>query len=330
MSLTSHLKDPASPVHRFVRERFPRVRAVVRPANADLKGAGTIRPEGDVHWGTIGTAVDHRIRYYFGPAHEAGAVQGGAFMLKRGMMRGTLGEDPDELTRFAGQAEALGDLVPGFFGGLDEALARLRPWREPRPRLAPEEERLLCRYCVGLALFEQVFRIGRVSPGSLLADPEPARTADELLARVPDAWVDDLSSLSRAFSDSQGDLLRGAREARLGPTFDGSHDVGGADADLILDGCLVDIKTTTTPKVTAEMIRQLVGYVLLDYSGSYGIEEVAIYLSRQQRLVRWSLKELLSELCDPAIDVPPPALEMLRDAFRSAVGSKPDNPGFGK
>ncbi len=314
MSLTSHLKNPASPVHRFVRENFPNARAVVRAANADLKGVQTIRPAGSVHWGTVGAAIDHRIRYYFGPAHEAGAVRGGALMLRRGMMRGTLDEDPDALTVFAEQTEALQALIPDFFGRLDEELARLQPWGSPDRRLDTDDEALMCRYCVGLALFEQVFRVGRVSPGSPLVEPEPARTADELLSRVPDAWVEDLGVLSRMFFDSQRDLVGGAHEVSIGPTFDGSSDVGGADADFILDGLLVDVKTTTTPKITAEMLHQLLGYVLLDYSDSHGVREVSVYLARQARLVRWDLGSFLADMGAPEGHLPE-----FRRSFAAAV-----------
>lgn len=316
MSLTSHLKDPKSPVHGFVREHFPNTRSVVRAANADLKGAQTIRPAGAVHWGTVGTAIDHRIRYHFGPAHEAGALRGGAFMLERGMMRGTLHEDPETLDTLAVQTEAFRRSIPAFFAKLDEDLSRLRPWQDLR-RFSPDDEALLCRNCVGLALFEQVFRVGRVSSRSPLVEPSPAWTADELLARVPDLWVDDLRELSWAFLDSHGDLSRGVHKAALGPTFEGSLDVGGADADLVLDGLLVDVKTTTNAKIAAEMLYQLLGYVLLDYSNRLGVWGVAVYLSRQRRLVRWALDELLEDL-GAARDLPE-----LREAFSAALRPSP-------
>ena len=304
MSLTSHLKDPSSPVRRFVRESFPKAGAVVRAANAGLKGAETIKPEGAVHWSTVGTAADYRIRYYLGPAHEAGAARYGARMLEGRLMRVDRIEELEEsevraaFEGLAAEAGGFRDSVPELFAGLEEALARSMPWQEPR-RLGPDREALLCRHCAVLALFEQVFRVGRVSPGSPLIEPHPARTTDELLARVPDLWVDDLRELSWAFIDSQGELVRGTREKALGPTFDGSPDVGGADADMILDGLLVDVKTTTTPKITAEMLYQLVGYALLDYSDRHAVREVAVYLSRQRRLVRWPLDGLLADLGAP-------------------------------
>lgn len=295
MSLTSQLKNKVSPVRRFMSDAFPNTRAIVRAANAELKDAETIHPAGEVHWGTVGAAADHRIRHYFGAAHEGAAVREGARIIETGWMRGTLDEDPEEILRFADQVEVLRGTARSFFVSLDETLSRLGPWQDPRPRLDEEDERLLCRYCGVLALIEQVFRFGRIPPGSPLIEPEPAQDLSELLSRVPDAWVDDLCALSCAFHDSQGELLGEVRHVELGPTFDGSRDAGGADADMILDGLLVDVKTTITPKVTGEMIHQLLGYVLLDYSDRYGIQQVGIYLSRQRKLITWTLDALLSE-----------------------------------
>ena len=320
MSLTSHLKDPASPVRIFIRDVSPNMRAVVREANAGLEGAATIRPEGAVHWSTVGTAADYRIRYHLGPAHEAGAARHGASMLEGRMMRADRLEGLREAEAraafddLAAEAGGFRDSVPAFFAGLEGVLARLLPWQEPR-RLGPDDEALLCRHCAVLALFEQVFRVGQVSPGSPLVLPGPARTADELLARVPDLWVEDLAEISRAFLDSQGDRVRGAREAALGPTFEGSLDVGGADADMILDGLLVDVKTTTSPKISAEMLYQLLGYALLDYPDRYAVREVGVYLSRQGRLVRWPLDGLLRDLGSVR------GLPELRDDFAAVAGA---------
>ena len=48
----------------------------------------------------------------------------------------------------------------------------------------------------------------------------------------------------------------------LGPTFDGSGCVGGADADMILGTSLIDVKTTVDPKVTRDGLWQILGYAL--------------------------------------------------------------------
>ena len=51
-----------------------------------------------------------------------------------------------------------------------------------------------------------------------------------------------------------------------GPAFAGSTDIGGADADFIVGGLLLDCKATTTPtRLGSTEIGQLAGYLLLDY-----------------------------------------------------------------
>ena len=64
------------------------------------------------------------------------------------------------------------------------------------------------------------------------------------------AIVADVVLLSGMFFERHQDLIR----SRFG-----SVDVpGGADLDMIIDGCLFDFKTTLKPKVTTEALRQLV------------------------------------------------------------------------
>jgi hypothetical protein len=83
----------------------------------------------------------------------------------------------------------------------------------------------------------------------------------------------------------------------IGPVFAGSGDVGGADADWIAAGLLVDVKATATPeKVSREDVHQLVCYALLDYDDRYGIERVGWYFARAGWLVSWDLDEFLGLL----------------------------------
>jgi len=102
----------------------------------------------------------------------------------------------------------------------------------------------------------------------------------------------------------------------LNPLFAGSGEIGGADADLIAAGCLIDVKTTVDPKFSkTRLLYQLLGYVLLDYEDAYRIRSVAIYLSRQALLVRWPLQPLVAML----VGGKAPSLSELRGSFREAV-----------
>lgn len=200
--------------------------------------------------------------------------------------------------------EGMRDLdEPGFRNSLNSALRQFRPAGK---RLEREQEELLVRYCIVLALFEEIFRAG-LHPRSPLIFPSPKTTVTELLAIAEDHWVDDLCALSWAFYDEHSELF--SQPTTLNPTFDGSKDVGGADADLIVVGCLIDIKTTINPKLSANWLYQLLGYVLLDYSDRYEIGKVGIYFARQQKLIQWPLESLLKSL---AVSEAPPLNELRR------------------
>ena len=100
----------------------------------------------------------------------------------------------------------------------------------------------------------------------------------------------------------------------LNPHFEGSTDVGGADGDLILNRCLIDFKTTVNPKLDPEWLRQLVGYVLLDYSNAHEIDSIAIYLARQKILLQWPIEELLHALSGEIIN-----LSTMRTEFKEVT-----------
>ncbi len=66
--------------------------------------------------------------------------------------------------------------------------------------------------------------------------------------------------------------------------------VGGADADLIIDDMLRDIKTIKSGKMDAGQVRELLGYYVLNQIGGVNgkkitINRLAIYFSRYGELV---------------------------------------------
>jgi hypothetical protein len=307
MSLTSHLKNPDSPVLAFMRAAFPHTPALTRPANAKLRAATTIRPRGSVPYWLIGMAFDYRLRYALAitPFQRTVAAHGASMLAPCAL--------PSGATLIHGETPVLDPTaVAGFVAALDCDIAAIRPVRR---RLARDEEERLCRYCVVLALFETVARNGDVEYLRPLVK-HPHAALEELLAMADAAWVDDLCALSGALHDHLEDL-RGERLV-LNPTFAGSIDVGGADADLIVDGCLLDIKTTINPRVEAQFLYQLLGYVLLDYTNQYGINSVGLYYARQGVTLRWPLEEVLPLLTGESA----PDVERYRTGFASLFEGK--------
>jgi len=124
--------------------------------------------------------------------------------------------------------------------------------------------------------------------------PAVKRNVEELLAIPQVVELDDLGALFALFYDRCHDLL--SRPHVLNPTFAGSLDVGGADADFIVDGCLIDMKATISSQIRADFLYQLAGYLLLDYHDAYHITSVGIYMVRQGLLLKWDVSAFLQKL----------------------------------
>ena len=287
MSLTSHLKQPQSPVRRFLLESFPNTGALVGQARKQLIGIPTIRPDGSIPYGTIGTALDYRLRYYFAltPIQELVAWEGAAQLCGRPRVLSDGVAISNYIPNEEGEPMLSQELIDEFFTGLAGLLDCVQP---PRKKLEIHQEELIARYCIVLALFEEVFR-AHVAKSPLYN--RRYDTVTELLAITQPHWLTDLCNLSWLFYDRFSYLL--ASPAVLNPIFDGSKDIGGADADLILDGYLLDIKTTLNPRVDPQWLYQLIGYVLLDFSDSFQLQGVGLYLARQGLLLKWPLYELI-------------------------------------
>lgn len=113
----------------------------------------------------------------------------------------------------------------------------------------------------------------------------------------PDAGdVSDLRSLWRTLED--GGLRDIGEPVALNPTFgQASGLVGGADADIVAGGLLVDIKTTKKGRFERRYFDQLVGYWALSIMGGIDgyagrIEGLGVYFSRHGVLSTLPLPEI--------------------------------------
>lgn len=201
------------------------------------------------------------------------------------------------------------ELILEFFQNLDAMLEDVQPAGR---KLNRDDESLLNRYCVVLALFEQCVR-RMPSVGWDLFTIKPS-SADDLVQFPHSDWIDDLCAMSELFYNQTGGKF--TEDAVLNPTFDGSAYVGGADADVILDSCLIDFKTTINSKIEGRALYQLLGYSLLDFSNQYGIERVGFYLPRQGRFFTWQLEDLISQL---QVSYPLP-MQRLQLEFKDEIG----------
>lgn len=139
----------------------------------------------------------------------------------------------------------------------------------------------LIKSSIILAQMDAFYRSGRIPP---------------TLGQVESGDVQDLRNL---ISLVKPETFKAKETCFLNPTFGyGSQLVGGADADLIVDDILVDIKTTKFLLFTQEQYNQLIGYYILSKLGKINesedipISKIGIYFSRHGILHTISAKEI--------------------------------------
>lgn len=306
MSLTGELRDRSSWVSAYFKEWFPATAAFARAMGAEIdnwdRKSDCMPPIGadrSYPWSIVGTAFDYRMRYYLGmdSIFLTTAYEGFIRMQSYKNPKWTL-ERNDSWAR-------------GTYEFLKYELDSVM--------LNSQDERVLSKLCVVLAWFDQGYRSGGIFPkamDNLLDFP----TQQDYLTIVDDQWADDISRLiEKAATSLRSSSLK---KIEFGPTFAGSASVGGADADLILNRCLLDIKTTINPANNlAANIRQIVGYVLLDWDNRYSLRSTGLYFSRQGKEVAWPLDELLPQMMGGRNA----SLNDLRTDFRERAGPDPDD-----
>jgi hypothetical protein len=320
MSLTSHLRDPESPVRHFLEVVFPYASQTARLASPTAVANSTMPLAGQINYPLSGTSIDYRIRYEFElTAVDQLVAYRGASLLMSGKSRHEFvawHRNPDLMAELHPDARMSSRLIAGFFAHLERFVLAVGL---PGAALSKANEDELDRCCLILGCFEQFHRAGveRIWPSSILAGAVDSTSVDQLLGLVPAPWVEDLGELAAGFKRSLGSHR--AKNTICNPKFEGSRDVGGADADLILDGKLCEIKTTIKPSIDPAWLFQLVAYALLDYENQYDITALGLYLTRQEQWVDWELDSFLGLLSGrPNVDVGD-----LRLRFREMVQSLP-------
>lgn len=284
VSLTSELANPASPISRFLAKELPDVDKLAdRYGQWAAQQRKTVRPRtrGPIAWPTLGHTIDHRIRVTLG--HPYGPP------IRIGVAHFAGPWHP------VGKSAAYGALHQAGLDLMNELDSRTSP--PPPFVLDGPDDTTYIRLCFVASLFEAVYRSGVIDDDSLLAAADGTTTLQTLLDQVPAYAVEDITAQLKLAE--QQDALGWMLDAKgvCGPVFAGSDAVGGADADFIYGGELVDCKATVKPgKLGAREIYQLVGYLLLDFTDQYGIGAVSLYLSRQGAMITWGTTELLATL----------------------------------
>ena len=198
----------------------------------------------------MGVAIDYRLRLCFAAAAEPPLEMGHMVCQPRHRRFALLIGDPKLPKALVAElgasivwrpsARRRSQPAGAFFGQLGDFLRQERPHER---RLDSEAEDRLCRFCFVLGLYDELYRSRAAWSGAPLLGLSPGATTDELLSLCTPVAAADLAAMANAFIASQPQLLRG--DAILNPAFAYG---GGADGDLIVDGCYVDIKAVRDPK----------------------------------------------------------------------------------
>jgi hypothetical protein len=112
---------------------------------------------------------------------------------------------------------------------------------------------------------------------------------------VSDKDIDDLLSLTKA-TNKYSSFFNVSKTLICNPTFGNiTRLLGGADADLIIDDTLIDIKTESTFGYKAGHIRQLIGYYILACltpSFTPEIKKLAIWNPRYCRYIYLTIEDI--------------------------------------
>jgi hypothetical protein len=199
---------------------------------------------------------------------------------------------------------------------IDALLDEVRPWDRTNGWLLDDDaEEWLARACWLLAQLEAARRRGMHDPAGPLYAGHPGGRA--VMAAATTESVADLVALAGAAADGAFAGYRAVPVADVvaGPSPSGSGDVRGADGDLLIERCLVEVKTVgSLARIRRQDLLQIALYVLLDYDDHLAIEQVALYLGRHALLVTWDVRDYLSILSGKPTDV-----SALRASLREAL-----------
>ena len=280
LSLTHQLSYASSPISRFLADHFPGQHHVVHDYLSRIRGLPHPVQPTDVRypaWSALGHTIDFRLRLSLRRPLGGAVTAGIALIGGDAALRGA----PPPSARAALHAAGR------------ELLARVDDCIRGSGRPLAEDD--LTRLCFVAGFYEDVYRTGEVRRHSMLATATPATTLTEMVKAVPGYVVRDIRQQMRLAETAFREFRALPRQAvTCGPVFTGSADIGGADADFILGGLLLDCKSTTLPgKLGRNEINQLAGYLLLDYRDEFGITRVGLYLSRQGATITWDVGEFL-------------------------------------
>ena len=271
MSLTTFIAEKA--VKEKLAQEFPMPKI-------KLEGV-LLAPPVTKHYSLVGTAFDYLLRFHIKRLNPF-AIETewiAEHVVKSNVM--ILGEGkPTEKNQ-----EAIRRLYSIARRNVEEARAAYQRYLEDG-QITDE----LIRCAVHLARIDPIFRAWYVDPNMGVADDG------------------DVEDLRRLIPLVKPEFFKAERLCMLNPIFGpASRLVGGADADLVIDDTILDIKTTKHLKLQRKYFHQIVGYYLLFRLGGLddtpiqpNTKKLEIYFSRHGKIVTFPIEDIVDESRLPA------------------------------
>lgn len=267
MSLTSMIDNLNSPLAQWLNQTFDRllIQQMVKQLNDNMFQSilSPILPAHD-EYTLAGNAFDYLFRWQLEPLTKTTAQNGAAYLV---------------------------------LNGWEKAIDVLKTTIDLGTQTTSLTER--AAYSVVLAWFEIVFRSNARSVAAPLREIQtcidPVATVEYLRQQVNPILVEDLVILVSHAPDVW--QFVGDQKYFLNPIFDGSFNVGGADADWIVDHTLYECKVTIKKRpFSRRTLLQTIGYALLDYNNRYAISKIGWYYPRQKFRYALAIDDLFDRL----------------------------------
>jgi hypothetical protein len=258
MSLTSLLNESDSNISQFFEKNFD-LSYFLEEQNNAIKNAYTLKPKNMSHypWSTVGHIVEYLFMLHNGIPFES------LFPIHYGMKKSIY--------------------VP-FCSSLSKKYSPfLKKFSQPSfsfPDLIDDLYRL--------AEIESILRNNQFKTIQKIQSSKAHQTIqDDVLQIYEHSICDNL-----VIKNHPGQIY-------YNPTFGLSSMVNGADADFYIiqknGNFLVDLKTTIKPKIEKDMLFQLLGYAFLDFPQKHKIQQIGIYLTRQNLFSNWNILEIIQQ-----------------------------------
>jgi len=270
MSLTSILSDKNN---QELRDKLKT--EFLRPAftlKAEIKAAPLTK-----NWGTVGTAFDYLMRFYLQHHNKNTFIQRDTWVADHSyeMLTNQFITSKAKEVRTGFHRDKIfrtKDLLKILTDQYDQTKTNYSKYVE-NGELTDD----LIANTIFLAKLDAYFRAGVIDQNFDNHDP------------------DDIKDLKSLISLVDKNNFTAKQKCYFNPTFgQGSMLVGGADADLIIDNTLVDIKATKHLKLERAHLNQVLGYYILSLIGGVNgnpsdrpIENIGLYFARHGEL--WTL-----------------------------------------